>query len=220
MGKILKFGEEVEGYNIPVLNEREVRASSGILFLFMFISINVVIYKGDFTMLKYFVLAFLADFIMRVFISPRLSPTLILGRLIVRRQVPEYVGAPQKKFAWIIGLFLAGLMFVLLIVLNSYSIITGLLCLICLVFMFFETAFGICLGCLVYRLFYSKKAQYCPGEVCEIKDIQAIQKISWPQIFIVLTFIGYIILSVYLFKDTFIVAPKDLWEILGMAAPQ
>ncbi len=34
MSKTIQFGEIVEGYNIPVLNEREVRASAGILFLF------------------------------------------------------------------------------------------------------------------------------------------------------------------------------------------
>lgn len=37
MNKIIKFGENVEGYNIPVLNEREIRASAGILFLVIFI---------------------------------------------------------------------------------------------------------------------------------------------------------------------------------------
>ena len=31
----VQFGEVVEGYNIPVLNERDIRASAGILFLFM-----------------------------------------------------------------------------------------------------------------------------------------------------------------------------------------
>jgi hypothetical protein len=37
LNKIIKFGEDVAGYNIPVLNEREIRAAAGILFL-----INVV----------------------------------------------------------------------------------------------------------------------------------------------------------------------------------
>ena len=41
MSKIVQFGENVEGYNIPVLNEREIRAAAGILFLFMFISAQV-----------------------------------------------------------------------------------------------------------------------------------------------------------------------------------
>lgn len=32
MNKIIRFGEDVEGYNIRVLNEREIRAAAGILF--------------------------------------------------------------------------------------------------------------------------------------------------------------------------------------------
>jgi len=32
-----QFGETVEGYSIPVLNEREIRAAAGILFLGVFI---------------------------------------------------------------------------------------------------------------------------------------------------------------------------------------
>ncbi len=215
MSKLIKFGEDVKGYTIPVLNEREVRASSGILFVFMLIAIMIVILKGDFTMLKYFVVAFLVDFIIRVFINPRFSPTLIIGRLIVRRQVPDYVGAPQKKFAWILGLFMAALMFVLLIVLNSYSIITGLLCLFCLIFMLFESSFGICLGCLAYHWIYKKKAQYCPGEVCEVKDRHEIQKTSWIQILIVFAFIVFVIASVFMFNDSFKEAPQDLWKMLN-----
>jgi hypothetical protein len=99
MKNIIKFGEDVEGYSIPVLNEREIRAAAGILFLMMIISILVVILKGDFLMLKYAVVIFLTDILIRVFINPKFSPTLIIGRLIVRNQVPEYVGAQQKKFA-------------------------------------------------------------------------------------------------------------------------
>ncbi len=32
MSKLINFGENVEGYAIPVLNEREIRAAAGILF--------------------------------------------------------------------------------------------------------------------------------------------------------------------------------------------
>lgn len=99
MNKVIKFGEEVEGYDIPVLNEREIRAAAGLLFLLMFISIMTVILKGDFLLLKYAVTIFLADILIRVFVNPKFAPTLIMGRLIVRNQVPEYVGAAQKKFA-------------------------------------------------------------------------------------------------------------------------
>lgn len=209
-----KFGETVSGYNIPVLNEREIRASAGILFLFTFLSLMLIIFKGNFLMIKYVITLFMADFAIRVFINPKFSPTLILGRLIVSRQNPEYVGAIQKKFAWVIGLALSFAMFILMVIVNSYSIITGLICLVCLIFLFFESAFGICLGCLFYGWFYKEKAQYCPGEVCDVKAKQDIQKTSWVQIAVVIGFVGLVFLLVYLFNDSFGEKPNDLWKIL------
>ncbi|HPV56163.1 MAG TPA: DUF4395 domain-containing protein, partial [Tenuifilaceae bacterium] len=189
-----QFGETVEGYTIPVLNEREIRAAAGILFLFTFLSLMFIMFKGNFLMIKYVITVFMLDFIIRVFWNPKYAPTLIIGRLIVSRQNPEYVGAAQKKVAWIIGVILSVTMFVLMVVVNSYSIITGLICLLCLIFLFFESVFGICLGCLLYKLIYKDKAQYCPGEVCDIKHKQDIQKTSWMQIFIVLAMVGVVFL--------------------------
>src|SRR5258706_152662 len=177
INKVIKFGEEVEGYNIPVLNEREVRASAGILFLAISISLVLIIVKEDFLLIKYVVTIFLTDFVIRVFVNPKFSPSLIIGRLIVRNQVPEYVGAKQKKFAWIIGVILSGTMFIFMVVVNSYSPITGIICLMCLIFLFFESAFGICLACKVYRMVYGEKAQYCPGEVCDVKAASTLNNI-------------------------------------------
>ncbi len=211
MNKIINFGEDVAGYNIPVLNEREIRAAAGILFLMMFISILVVVLKEDFLLLKYAITIFLTDILIRVLVNPKFSPSLIIGRLIVRNQVPEYVGAQQKKFAWIIGVVLAATMFILLVVINAYSPITGLICLICLAFLFFETAFGICLGCKFYSLFYKEKAQYCPGEVCAVKTKQEIQKTSMVQMLIILGFIAYIFLAVFLFNENFSKRPYELF---------
>ena len=197
MNKIIQFGENVEGYNIPVLNEREIRASAGILFLATFISLMLIVFKNNFLPIKYVITLFLTDFIIRVFVNPKFSPTLIIGRLIVGNQVPEYVGAQQKKFAWIIGVALSATMFIFMVVVNSYSPITGIICLICLVFLFFESAFGICLGCKFYSMFYKEKAQYCPGEVCDVKSKQDIQKTSRVQLLIVFAFIAYIFLTAF-----------------------
>lgn len=214
MKKSGQFGETVNGYTIPVLNEREIRTGAGILFMFAFLSTLTAILQSSFLLLKYFVIAFLIDFAIRLFISPKYSPTLIIGRWIVNKQAPEYVGAAQKKFAWIIGLVLAVVMFGLVVLLNSYSVITGLICMVCLIFLLFESAFGICLGCVFYKWFYKEKAQYCPGEICEIKDRHDIQKTSFTHLIIVLAFIGFIVASVFLFNDTFSQKPVDLWEIL------
>jgi Domain of unknown function (DUF4395) len=215
MNKLIKFGEDVEGYNIPVLNEREIRASAGILFLATFFSLMLIIFKNNFLPVKYVITLFLTDFIIRVFVNPKYSPTLIIGRLIVRNQVPEYVGARQKKFAWTIGVVLSATMFIFLVVVNAYSPITGITCLVCLIFLFFESAFGICLGCKFYSIFHKEKAQYCPGEICDAKSKQDIQKTSMVQMFIVFGFIAYVFLTVFLFQDQFSKKPHDLFGIFG-----
>lgn len=213
MKKIFQFGENVEGFNIPVLNEREIRAGAGLLFLLMFITIQIVVFNGNFTPLKFAIVIFLTDILIRVLINPRFAPSLIMGRLIVRNQTPEYVGAAQKKFAWIIGIALGTIMLVLQVIVNAYSPITGLICLICLIFLFFEAAFGICLGCLFYGWFYKDKAQYCPGEVCDVKNKHDIQKTNLTQILIVLGFIAYIFLTVNLLSDNFSKKPYDLFGL-------
>ena len=66
MKKVIQFGENVEGYNIPVLNEREIRASAGILFLGLIISLMEILYRSDFLPVKYFITIFLTDFAIRV----------------------------------------------------------------------------------------------------------------------------------------------------------
>jgi len=215
MKKTIQFGETVEGYNIPVLNEREIRAAAGILFLVIFFALILIMFKNDFLLAKYSITIFLTDFVIRVFVSPRFSPTLIIGRLIVRNQVPEYVGAKQKKFAWIVGVGLSGTMFIFMVLVNSYSPITGIICLLCLIFLFFESAFGICLACKVYRIVYQEEAQYCPGEVCDVKARQDIQKTSPAQLLIILGFIAYITITAVLFNDQLSKKPYDLFGIFG-----
>jgi hypothetical protein len=209
--KIIGFGHDVTGYEIPVLNEREIRAAAGLLFIIMFLSILLAILKGNFLMFKYSVTAFFTDMLIRVFINPEFSPFLIAGRLIVRNQVPEYVGAQQKKFAWVIGLALSATIFTLVVVVNSYSPISGIICMICLVFLFFETAFGICIGCKFYKIFYKEKARYCPGEVCDLRSKEKIQKTSGAQILIVFAFIVYLFLTVFLFNNEFSKRPTYLF---------
>lgn len=212
MGKTIQFGEEVPGYAIRVLNEREIRAAAGLLFLATFLSLMLILFTGNFVPVKYVVTIFLADFIVRVFVSPRYSPTLILGRLIVGRQTPEYVGAPQKRFAWAIGVALSAVMFVFLVVINAYSPITGFTCLICLVFLFFEAAFGICLGCKFYPLFFKGGVQYCPGEVCDRKSRHTIQRTSGRQLLVILGFVVFVWLLAAFSNNYFKRAPHNLFE--------
>jgi len=207
------FGEKVEGYNIPVLNEREIRAAAGILFLATFLSLMFIMFQGNFIPIKYVIIIFLTDFLIRVFINPRYSPTMIIARMIVSKQTPEYVGAPQKKFAWIIGVVLSAVMFIFMVIVNAYSPITGIICLICLIFLFFESAFGICLGCMFYPLFFKEKVQLCPGDVCEKKEKHEIQKVSWRQIVILLVFAAFVVAVAVFLNDMLSEKPYDLFGI-------
>ena len=63
MRKFIQFGEVVEGYDIPVLNEREIRAAAGVLLLMMFISVMNAALIANFVMLKFAVIIFLTNFI-------------------------------------------------------------------------------------------------------------------------------------------------------------
>lgn len=165
---IIGFGERVEGYPIPVLNERAVRASAGILLVGALIAFMNAALKGNFQPTRLFIIAFLLDFAIRLFINPKYAPTFMLGQWIVRKQQPEYVGAPQKRFAWAIGFALALVMAYLMVFKGVIGPANVLVCGTCLILMFFETSFGICIGCKVYNAFNKDKAQLCPGGVCGV----------------------------------------------------
>ena len=178
---LFQFGETVEGYDIPVVNEREVRGAASLTFLALVICFTPIIYENDFLLVKYFVTFMMTDLSIRLFISPKFSPTLTIARFIVRNQPPIYVGAPQKRFAWFIGLAFAVTIFTFLVVMNTFSPVTGLACLVCEILLFWEAAFGICIGCIFYGKIYKEKAQYCPGDICEITTKAEINKISKSQ---------------------------------------
>ena len=192
MSKLFRFGDTIAGYEIPVLNEREVRAAAGILFFFAIITFMNAFLMGNFYPTQVFIVAFLVDFTIRLFINPQFAPSMILGRLAVRNQTPEYVGAPQKRFAWIIGFALALLMFYLMVLNRVVGPINMLVCSACMMLMFFEAAFGICLGCKVFNLFFREKAKLCPGDACEANTRHDIQKIGMAQIASLVVFLGLI----------------------------
>jgi hypothetical protein len=174
------FGEKVAGYDVPVLNEREVRAAAGILFF-----ITTVVFLGAWhadLMLpaQMMIIAFFIDFVIRV-TNPRYSPSLILGRIAVSNQVPEYTAAAPKRFAWVLGLILASIMMVTLIFMRQMSAVNFSICGICIVLLFMESSFGICLGCLVYNKVLGKEVALCAGGVCEVHKKEPIQQVAGTQ---------------------------------------
>ena len=90
---------------------------------------------------------------------------MILGSMFVSNQHPDWVEAKPKKFAWILGLMLGAVM-AYFIVFGVLSPIRMLTCVACLILLFTESVFGICLGCMLYKKF-NVDLQNCPGDVCE-----------------------------------------------------
>jgi len=193
MSTVLRFGERLPQFAVPVLNEREARAGAGILFLVAIVAFMNAWFYGDFAPTKLVVIGFFTDFLIRVLVNPKYAPSLVLGRIAVRRQQPEYVGAPQKRFAWLIGLVLAACMMYLVVFRNVRGPVNLLICALCLVLLFFESAFGICIGCTIYNWFNQEKAQLCPGNVCEPGERSEIQFVGFAQIAVVAIFFGGIV---------------------------
>lgn len=194
MHKYLYFGESVKGYDIPVINEREARAGAGILLLPAMVSFLNAYLTHNFLFTQIFVTYFMIDFTIRIFINPKYAPSLILGRVFVQNQTPEYVGAPQKKFAWSIGWVLSVIMFIIIVIFGFMTSIKIAICLLCILLLFSETSFGICIGCIMYHKIYAKSPKYCPGNICEIHKKEEIQKVSTLQLSIltlcIMTLIG------------------------------
>ena len=116
--KIFNFGEDIKGYEVKVLNEREIRGAAGILFLFGIIGFLNSFITGNFILTKTFIVLFILDFSIRLFINPKFSPSIITSKIFLKKQEPEYVGAIQKKFAWWLGLILALMAFISLDIIN------------------------------------------------------------------------------------------------------
>lgn len=160
-------GKYVPGYAVSVINERAVRASAGILFLFGAIAWGGALATGSMGWLKPFGFFFVIDMAIRVGIGDKWSPTLALGRLAVLGQKPEWVGASQKLFAWWLGFLMAATFCASTGFFNAPLWVPLMLCGFCLTLLFLETAFGICVGCKLQSVFGKKQPMYCPGGTCD-----------------------------------------------------
>lgn len=193
-----EYGTKVPGYDIRVINEREARAGAGILGMLGMIVIFVGI-GFNHTMVARVYLAFLfLDFTIRI-ISPNYSPSLLLGRFFVQNQKPEYVGALQKRFAWTLGWFISLPMVWWFVIHWDITFYKVLICVLCLVLVFLESAFSLCVGCMIYKLFTKLDPVHCPGGVCEIRTKDPIQTFNPVQKVITTLAIIGIFLGTYLF---------------------
>jgi len=141
---------------------------------------------GNFQPTRVFVVAFLIDFSLRIFVNPKFSPSLILGQWMVRKQEPEYVGAPQKRFAWAIGFAMASLMLYLIVIKGVIGPINMLVCGTCLLLLFFESSFGICVGCKLYDMLSKTRSNFalatCAASIRPLAQVaHGCRGLCWPR---------------------------------------
>lgn len=201
------FGEKVVGFDEPMLNEREVRAAAGIIFLFAFIAFINGFLTGNNEPTKLMVSVFLLDFFIRIVINPKYAPSMVLGRWVVNNQKPEYTSAIPKRWSWSIGFILAAIMFYLVVLNEVRGPINILTCALCLSLLFFEAVFGICFGCKLYNITHRKKVAYCPGEACDInrsrepiQNLNFLQKVILVFSFIILIYMMFSDIAIFLLK--------------------
>ncbi|QOP41834.1 DUF4395 domain-containing protein [Sulfurimonas marina] len=193
-----EYGEKVPGYDIRVVNEREARASAGILFLLGMIVIFVGIGFNHIIVAKVYLAFMWFDFLARV-INPNYSPSLLLGRVVVQNQKPEYVGAMQKRFAWTLGWFMAFPMAYWFVLNWDISFYKVLICVLCLALTFMESAFSICVGCMIYKAVIKEDPKYCPGGVCEMRIKEPIQTFNTTQQLMTIVTLAGLTIGIYLF---------------------
>lgn len=160
------------------VNEVEIRVATGVSFVLAFFAFFLVVLKGEF-MISFALIGLIwFDFVLKVFISPKISIFWNLVKLFTKNKAPIWVGAVQKRFAWSIGLFLSSFVMFCMLVLGKYLevsvpevlqmlgtieaniknaefIVTPfnpaiLACGLCLVFMWLESVAWYCVGCKLY----------------------------------------------------------------------
>jgi len=192
------YGLEVAGYSVRVLNEREARAAAGILFALGLIGLFNSVALGHLIFTKVFLSFFVFDFFIRI-LNPSYSPSLLIGRIFIRHQQPEYVGAVQKRFAWLVGFVLSVPMFYYIVIDFQPNIWKIPLCVVCLVLLFLESAFSICVGCKLYNIFSKEPPTLCPGGSCELKTKDPVQTFSLSQKIIAIITIIVMLFAFYLY---------------------
>jgi hypothetical protein len=159
-----------------VFNENEARAAAGLTLVAGAVAFAIAYFDHQYVPLRVVATFFFVEFLIRVTAGLRYSPVGVVSRWMTQRQAPEWVSAKPKRFAWTMGLVLAGAMTII-----TNSGVTGWLprtiCLICLLLMWLEAVLGICLGCeihgvLVRRGWTEKDPAFevCAHGACELPD--------------------------------------------------
>ena len=184
------------------VDELEVRIAAWLSLIFALISFYFVMFRWNFDSAFFTIWIIWLDFVLKVFIWPDFSIFGRIVRPFIKAKEKIWVWAVQKRFAWSIGFVLATFVIFCMLLLSWYMWSTDpsvlaimeqinanlssnaliilpmnpaiLACVLCIVFMFLEAVFGICVGCKMYKNLVKKwimkkiPHQNCINWSCEI----------------------------------------------------
>ena len=153
----MSFGEYIPGLQVDghpvrgaVFDENQVRAAAGLTLALGSFAFVQAWLAQRYVPIQWVTAFFFLEFALRRWRGLRGSPIGRIAAWLTTRQRPVWVSAQPKRFAWTLGLVMAGAMAVI-----TNTGIRGPLpltiCVVCLTLMWLETALGLCLGCEIYR---------------------------------------------------------------------
>jgi len=198
--KIKHLSNEWDKYGF--VNELEIRIEAGLALILALSTFFIVMLKWDFKIWLAIVWIIWLDFVLKIFIWPNFSIFGNITRIFIRNKEKIWVWSVQKRFAWSIGLVLSTFVIYCMLLLGWFIETTNpqvlniieqintnivnnkfmvlpmnpaiLACVLCIVFMFLESVFWICVGCKMYKNLVEKwimkeyKWQNCINWACEI----------------------------------------------------
>jgi hypothetical protein len=154
-------------------NEAEVRVAAGLTMAIGAVAFSFAYFRREYIPLQAAASFFTLEFIVRLTVGLRYSPAGWLARLMTLDKPVEWVSARPKRFAWTLGLMMAG----------SMAVITNIgirgwtprsICLVCLTLMWLESVVGLCVGCKLHAFLVRRGWRapdpelVCAGGVCEL----------------------------------------------------
>jgi hypothetical protein len=158
----------------PVVNERAVRATAGIVMVLAAVAIAFAYFDGEYTPIRVIAVLVAIDFALRLAtgLTP-LSPIGTLATFLVRHQTPEWVGVTQKRFAWALA-FAMALVIAILTNAGVHGWGVQLIGVALIGLLWLESVAGFCVGCFIYSrlikadLVHPEDAPACGGNSCQI----------------------------------------------------
>jgi hypothetical protein len=158
-----------------VFNENQVRGAAGLMMVLGAVAFVYAYFAAFYLPIKFVTVIFFIDFLIRVTAGINFSPTGIVAHWMTRRELPHWVSAKPKRFAWSIGLVMS---FAMVLITNGgiRGALPLTICLMCLALMWMEAVLGLCLGCEIHRQLVRRgwiqrdeAYEVCTNGVCAIE---------------------------------------------------